>query len=126
MVAYREAEEADGDFPETQTNLATVMSGAKRYREAAHHWRRAASLTPEQAANFTGQAEEMLVKADEEAKSRRQVERREEVNQRDGHLTKEQRRDRFQQVVSMCGMDKACMKRALNQEDAKEGDLIVF
>ena len=32
----------------------------------------------------------------------------------------------FQQVVGACGMDKECMKRALRQEDAKEGDLVVF
>ena len=48
------------------------------------------------------------------------------MDKRDGHLTREQRVERFQQVVGVCGMDKECMKQVLGQEDAKEDDLVVF
>ena len=66
------------------------------------------------------------MKAADQAKTRRQIERRHEVNKRDGHLTREERVERFQQVVGMCGMDKECMKAALHQEDAQVDDLVVF
>ena len=68
----------------------------------------------------------LVEKRDEQRKAQRAVERREQVNKRDGHLSKEQRVQRFQEVIGACGMDKQCMKRALNQEDAQEGDMVVF
>ena len=126
LVAYQEAEEADPDFPETQQNLAHVYKSLKRYEEADVHLAEAARLLPEQAANLTAQRGELAEKVRERQKTVRMSERREEVDKRDGHLTREQRVERFQQVVGVCGMDKECMKRVLGQEDAKEGDLVVF
>ena len=126
LVAYREAEEADADFPETQLNLATVLKGLDRLPEASAHYRRAAKLMPAEAANLTAQAAELDTKHAEQRKARRQAERREEINQRDGHLSREQRVQRFQDVVGVCGMDKECMKRVLGQEDAREDDLVVL
>jgi tetratricopeptide (TPR) repeat protein len=123
---YREALDADPDFPETQQNLAHVMEQLNRLDEAVTHLEAAARLLPEQAANLTARRIALIEKRDEKRKTQRAVERREEVNKRDGHLSKEQRVQRFQEVVSACGMDKQCMKRALNQEDAQEGDMVVF
>ena len=49
-----------------------------------------------------------------------------QVERRDGHLTKDQRVKRFQEVVGACGMDKECMRRVLGQTDAQEGDAVIF
>lgn len=107
LTAYTEAEEADPDFPETHQNLGHVLTVLERREEADRHLATAARLLPLQAANLTQQREENRAKLEERKKSRRQMERREEVDKRDGHLTREERVDRFQQVVGICGMDKA-------------------
>ena len=126
LLSYHEAEEADEDFPETQQNLANALEALERREEAASQLERAARLLPEQARTLRQRRDELLEQVAKRATDRRQAERREEVNKRDGHLTKEQRQERFSQVIAACGMDKACMRRVLQQEDAKEGDLVVF
>ena len=126
LLAYGEAEEADPDFVETHQNLAHVFGELKRYDEADRHLADAARLLPAEAANISARREELRTKREERAKLQRQDERRDEINKRDGHLTREQRVKRFEQVVSLCGMDKACMKKVLQQEDAKADDLVVF
>lgn len=123
---YHEALDADPDFPETPQNLAHVMEQLDRIDEAVLHLEAAVQLLPEQAADLTARRVALVEKRDEQRKAQRAVERREQVNKRDGHLSKEQRVQRFQEVIGACGMDKKCMKRALNQEDAQEGDMVVF
>jgi tetratricopeptide (TPR) repeat protein len=126
LVAYHEAQEADPDFPETYLNLGHVLGVLKRFDEAEHHLSVAARLLPAEAASIDATRAELLEKQQKAATAQRRLERREEVNKRDGHLTREQRAERFQQVVGVCGMDKACMRRLLEQEDAREGDAVVF
>ena len=127
LSAYGEAFEADPDLPETARNLGHVMETLQRYDEAAHHMARAAHLLPLEAANLTSQREAVLEKAAKQRTQRRHAERRDEVDKRDGHLTKAERIARFNKVVGACGMDdKACMKEMLGQDDAQEGDLVVF
>lgn len=126
LRAYHEAEEADADFPETHLNLAQVYRRGRMYAEAAGRFRRAAQLMPGDAANLTAQAAEVDAKAEEQRVADRREQRRNEVNKRDGHLTREQRMERFREVVGACGMDQACMKQALGQEDADPEDLVVL
>ena len=127
IAAYHEAEEADPDFPETQQTLAHVFEQMNRHEEAARHLEHAARLLPVNAANFSARSEALRQKAEDQRKAKRAQERRDEIDKRDGFLSREQRVERFQQVVGMCGMDnKECIKRALGQEDAREDDLIVF
>jgi tetratricopeptide (TPR) repeat protein len=111
LAAYREAEEADPAFVETHQNLAHLLGLAERFDEADRHLARAARLQPAEAAEYEAERAALRTKRDERARSRRQSERRDAVNRRDGHLSREQRVERFQQVVGACGMDKECMKQ---------------
>ena len=128
LAAYHDAEEADPDFPETQHNLAHVKEKQGKLDETAEHLRKAAKLAAVStvAANYTERFQAAMQKNEERRKVNRQIERRNEINRRDGHLTREERSARFQEVLSVCGMDKACMKKMLKQEDAREDDLVVF
>ena len=42
------------------------------------------------------------------------------------HLSREQRIQRFQEVIGVCGTDQACMKKALGQDDGDPDDLVVL
>ena len=59
---------------------------------------------------------------------RRRQERVAAQEKRDGHLSKEQRRERMQQVIGHCGADnKQCMREMLGQaEGATEEDAVRF
>ena len=129
LAAYHEAQEADPDFPETLQNLAHVKEQMGQLDEAVEHLQAAAKLlptTPELAQNLTDKREELVEKRAERKKATRQAERRDEVNKRDGHMSREERVQRFQEVLGRCGMDKDCMRKLLKQEDAQEGDMVVF
>jgi tetratricopeptide (TPR) repeat protein len=127
LRAYAEAEEADADFPETQLNLARIHKMRGEYKEAIARFRRAAKLHPADAANLTAEAAELETKLEEQRVAMRQAARREEVNKRDGHLSREQRIQRFQEVIGVCGgTDQACMKKVLGQDDGDPDDLVVL
>ena len=62
------------------------------------------------------------------AARRRRQERVAAQEKRDGHLSKEQRQERMQQVIGHCGADnKPCMREMLGQaEGATEEDAVRF
>ena len=61
-------------------------------------------------------------------KRRRRDERIAQQEKRDGHLTKEERVQRMQEVIGRCGIEnKACMRELLGQaEGATDEDLVRF
>lgn len=132
LAAYHEAEEADPDFPETHANLASVLMGAGMYEEAERHLKAARRLTPDQEEAHRARHEEWADKMRKAEEGRRRSQRRAKYELRDGHMTREERTRRFQEVVGRCGMGtpgaKECMKAALGQEDIDEeqGDMIMF
>ena len=59
-------------------------------------------------------------------KARWEDERRRTLYARDGPLTREQRVQRFQAVVGLCGMDNNCMRQLLGQDDDSGDEMVRF
>lgn len=127
MHAFREAEEADPDFPETHYNLAHVLLSFRQLEEAGHHLRHSERLRYDDAKNAAKRAELEEAFVNRTKRERRET-RIEEQEKRDGHLTREQRAQRMQDVIGRCGIDnKQCMRELLGQADgATEEDLVRF
>ena len=127
IKAFREAEEADPDFPETHFNLAHVLLAAERLEEAGGHLHAAERLRFDPARSAAKREELQEALAARAARRRRQ-ERVAAQEKRDGHLSKEQRQERMQQVIGHCGADnKPCMREMLGQaEGATEEDAVRF
>ena len=157
IKAFREAEEADPDFPETHFNLAHVLLAAERLEEAGGHLHSAERLRFDPArsaasplilaltlaliltlvliltltltlARSAAKREEIEEALAARAARRRRQERVAAQEKRDGHLSKEQRQERMQQVIGHCGADnKPCMREMLGQaEGATEEDAVRF
>ena len=127
IKAFREAQEADPDFPETHFNLAHVLLAAERLEEAGGHLRAAERLRFDPARSAAKREELQGALAARAARERRQ-ERVAAQEKRDGHLSKEQRQERMRQVIGHCGADnKQCMREMLGQaEGATEEDAVRF
>ena len=127
MHAFREAEEADPDFPETHYNLAHILLSFKQLEEAEHHLRHSERLRFDDAKNVA-MREQLAEAFVNRTKRERREKRISEQEKRDGHLTREERVQRMQDVIGQCGIDnKQCMRELLGQADgATEEDLVRF
>jgi tetratricopeptide (TPR) repeat protein len=127
IEAFHEAEEADPDFPETHFNQAHVLLAAERLEEAGGQLHAAERLRFDPARSAAKREELQEALAARAARRRRQ-ERVAAQEKRDGHLSKEQRQERMQQVIGHCGAgDKQCMREMLGQaEGATEEDAVRF
>ena len=108
-------------------NLAHVLLSTKRLKEADVHLKQAERLRydSDQTAAKRLELQEAFDKA---TKSDRREQRIKEQEKRDGHLTREERVQRMQEVIGRCGLEnKQCMRELLGQaEGATEEDMVRF
>ncbi|KAL1510929.1 hypothetical protein AB1Y20_005757 [Prymnesium parvum] len=121
----REAEEADPTFPDTQINLLHIYTAHGALDEAKVHLDKAMALVPaDEGLRGHAQAWEDAMRKREKAQW--EEKRRRDLELREGPMTREQRVQRFQEVIGRCGMDKECMRKLLGQDDESGDDLVRF
>ena len=108
-------------------NLAHVLLSSDQLEEAEAHLKRAERLKFD-AAKSAAKREELQEALGKRAARRRREARVAEQEARDGHLSREQRIARMQEVVGRCGADdKQCMRELLGQaEGATDEDPVRF